>query len=63
MHREWRNVCAASAGKRSQHASRHVRDAREACRGPLPAVFFEVGGWENVPTFPVHAQPAIFSIW
>ena len=26
-------------------------------------VSFEVGGWENVPAFPAHAQPQILSMW
>ena len=40
-----------------------ARAWRDAYRDRLLAVIFEVGGGENVPAFPVHAQPAILHIW
>ena len=42
-----RNIFPDTAGKRSRHAPRHVRDARTEL-----AVSFEVGGGENVPDIP-----------
>ena len=59
------NVFPATAGQRSRHASRHVRDARvlmhvgiASCRFPLKLV-----AGKTVPAFPAHAQLAIWRIW
>ena len=43
--------------------ARASRTCRDACRDRLLAVSFEIGGGENVPAFPAHAQPAILHIW
>ena len=53
-------VFPATAGKRSRHASRHVRDARaeDACQFPLKSV-----AGKTFSAFPAHAQPAILHIW
>ena len=59
------NVFPATASQRSQHASRHVRDARALMqcgianwRFPLKSV-----AGKPIPAFPAHAQPAILRIW
>ena len=36
---------------------------RDAFRDGWLAVSFEVGGGENVPSFPAHVQPTILRIW
>ena len=51
--RNVRNVCPATVGLRSRHASWHVRDAR---------VVMSVVG-KMFPAFLAHAQPAILLIW
>ena len=57
------NVFPASAGWRSRHASRHVRDVRAVMSASLTSGFFEVSGGKNFPAFTAHAQPAILRIW
>ena len=42
-----------------RHRARH----RDTCRDHYLAVSFEVGGGENIPGIPAHAQPAILPIW
>ena len=43
--------------------TRACRTYRDAYRDYKPAVSFEVGGGENVPGIPAHAQPANLCIW
>ena len=43
--------------------ARASRTCRDACRDRYLAVFFEVGGGENVPGILAYAQPAILCIW
>ena len=55
------NVFPATAGKRSRHALRYVRDA---WRDRQLAVSFKVGGGgKTFPAFLAHARPANLRIW
>ena len=59
------NVFPATAGQRSRHASRHVRDARAVMHAGIANWRFpltSVAG-KTFPAFPAHAQPAILRIW
>ena len=55
------NVFPATTGKRSRHASRHVRDAGVVMNAGI-AIPKSVAG-KTFPAFPVHAQSAISRIW
>ena len=54
MRRKCRDVFLATAGKRSRHASRHVRDARAVMHAGIANLRFPLksAGWENVPGIP-----------
>ena len=56
MRRECRDRFPCHRVLAIQHAS---RTRRYACQDRLLAVFFEVGGGENVLRITAHAQPAI----
>ena len=60
-----REVFPATAGQRSRHASRHVRDKRAVMHTRIANWRFllkSVAG-KTFPAFPAHAQPAILRIW
>ena len=60
-----RNVFPATEGKRSRHASRHVRTHVPWCTPGSLTSGFLWNRWrgEMFPAFPAHSQPAILRIW
>ena len=59
------NVFPATAGWRTRHASRHVRDARALMHAGIANKWLP---WKSVagkmfPAFPAHALPAIVRTW
>ena len=55
----------ATAGQRSRHASRHVRDARAVMHAGIAKYRFPFKSVvvKTFPAFLVHAQPASLRIW
>ena len=59
------NVFPATAGKRSRHASRHVRDARAVMHAGIANYRFPLKSvlGENVPGIPGACATRNFTIW
>ena len=59
----YQNVFPATAGQRSRHASRQVRDARAVMHASIANLRFSLKSGEMFPAFPAHAHAAILRIW